>query len=618
MLVAYWPALAAGTIWNDEDYLTRPALRSFSGLRDIWFKIGATQQYYPVLHTFFWLEHRAWGDSALGYHLANIALHALAAILVGLLVRRLGLPGGRFAALLFALHPVCVESVAWISEQKNTLSAVFCFCAALCYLRLDDSGKDGERPKFPYLSGGYAFASFLFLVALLCKSVTATLPGALLVLAWWKRGRLDVRRDVMPLVPWLAMGAAVGLFSGWVEHTYIGATGPDFEIGWVTRVLVAGHAVWFYLAKLVWPHPLIFIYPRWSLDPAHPWDYAYPLAALAVLWFFWFIRGKARAPLAAALCFVGVLFPVLGFFDVYAFLFSYVADHFQYLASLAVIIPVAACWGRWRARGEPNGVIALGVAACVVLALGTLTWRQAGKYRNLETFYGAILADNPGAWMAHNNLGVALTEKGATEEALRHYEAAIALRPGYPEAHNNRGNALTSLGRPEEALKEFTEAVRLRPAYADGQNCLGNALARGGRLEEAREHLERAVALEPQSAESRYNLANVLAAEHRFPEALAQYDEALHFRPAFAECHNNMAVTLAQQERWTDAISHYRAALTLRPDYPEAENNLGVALYSAGHRDEAAAHFGAALRLRPNYPDARRNLEAVTAPGASP
>ena len=402
-LLAYLPAIGAGFIWNDSDYVTKTALQSLHGLWRIWFELGATEQYYPLLHSAFWFEHRLWGDAPMGYHLVNILLHATSACLFGAALSRLlrgwsglsrrslaktALPPirslgseesktstasngriegnsphphagsstegkaalsavGLLAALLFALHPVCVESVAWISEQKNTLSTVFYLLSALAYFKWREkksgsaiSGPD-RRPSF------YWFAFGIFILALLTKSVTATLPAALLVVIWWREGRLSWKRDFAPLFPWLVLGAASGLFSGWVERTYVGARGAEFTLNALERCLLAGRATWFYLGKLLWPANLIFIYPRWNVSSAEGWQYLFPLAALALVAALWLIRRRSRAPLAAFLFFAGSLFPTLGFFNLYAFVFSYVADHWQYLPSLGVFAVVAGGWGRW-------------------------------------------------------------------------------------------------------------------------------------------------------------------------------------------------------------------------------------------------------------------------------
>jgi hypothetical protein len=332
LFAVYWPALRGGFVWDDAAHVTRPDLRSLHGLWRIWFDLTATQQYYPLLHSVFWVEHRIWGDSVFAYHLLNLVLHGLAACLVVAIVRRLSLPGAWLAAFVFALHPVATETVAWISEQKNTLSAVFYLAAALVYLRFDDT-----RRRSLYL-----VALGLFLAALLTKTVTATLPAALLVIFWWKRGRIGWKRDVRPLAPWLAIGAAAGYLTAWVERHYIGAQGADFSLNAVERCLVAGRALWFYFGKLVWPSPLIFVYPRWTIDAGALWQYAFPLSVAAAAVPLFLAARRSRGPLAAFLLYAGTLFPALGFLNVYPFVFSYTADHFQYLAMLAVIVPASA------------------------------------------------------------------------------------------------------------------------------------------------------------------------------------------------------------------------------------------------------------------------------------
>ena len=257
-LVAYLPALRGGLLWDDNMHVTRADLRSLDGLWRIWFDLGATQQYYPLLHSAFWLEHRIWGDAVLGYHLTNVALHAASACLVVMIVRRLSLPGAWLAGFVFALHPVCVEAVAWISEQKSTLSGVFYLAAALTYLHFDRTRRKSQ----------YFMALGLFVLALMSKTVTATLPAAMLVVFWWQRGRLAWRRDVLPLVPWFAVGACAGLFTAWVESAprLIGAQGPEYALTLPQRLLLAGRVPWFYAGKVLWPSNLMFSYPQWKID----------------------------------------------------------------------------------------------------------------------------------------------------------------------------------------------------------------------------------------------------------------------------------------------------------------------------------------------------------------
>lgn len=526
--LAYWPALRAGFIWDDAAHLTAPALRSWAGLGRIWSEPGATQQYYPLLHSFFWFEHRLWGDSALGYHAANLAWHAAAAVLAGRLLRRLAVPGAWLAAALFALHPVQVESVAWISEQKNTLSAVCYLAAALAWLRFT-----ARRSR-----GAYWTAFALFGLGLLTKTIVATLPAALLVLEWWRRGRLSWRGEVAPLLPWLVLGAGAGLFTAWLERHLIGAGGAAFDLPIAQRCLLAGWAPWFYVGKLVWPVGLTFIYPRWLPDPGvlHAWV---PLAgcvvALALLG--WRARSR-RAPLAAALFFGGTLFPVLGFFNVYPFIYSFVADHFQYLASLGPFALVAGGVAGWLARAAPPWRrLGRGGTLAVLATLGVLTAGQSRLYHDAATLYRATVERNPGAWMAWNNLGRELmTDRARRAEALDCFERAVALRPDYPEALNNLGLTLAWLGRAAEGVRPLERSVRLQPAAAEAHNNLGIALAGSGRAAEALRAFRMAAALNPTLPNIRENWGRALLLLDRSAEAREQFDHAARLRaPAAGE-----------------------------------------------------------------------------------
>src|SRR6202011_3659333 len=330
--LAYLPAWTGKPIWDDNAHITQPELRSGHGLVEIWTRLGATQQYYPLVHSIFWLEQKLWGDSVVGYHLANILLHGLAAIVLLRILLRLKIPGAWLAAALFALHPVQVESVAWISELKNTLSGLFFFSAILSYLNFDE-----RRNR-----GSYIASLVLFLLGLMCKTVIAPLPAIILVVLWFKRGRLKPREDVVPSLPFFAVGIGAGLFPAWVEHTLVGAQGAVFQLSILQRCLIAARDFWFYLFKLIWPAKLTFIYPRWNVSGAVWWQYLFPIGALLLLAYVWHLRRRNRGPLAAALIFLGLLLPALGFIDVFPLLYSFVADHFQYLACVAPLTLFAA------------------------------------------------------------------------------------------------------------------------------------------------------------------------------------------------------------------------------------------------------------------------------------
>ncbi len=656
---AYLPALHGAFITDDLDYVTAPALRSLQGLWLIWTRVGAVHQFWwPILHSAFWVEHRLWGDAVEGYHLTNVLLHVTAAFLVVAIMRRLGLPGPWLAGLLWALHPACVESVAWISEQKNTLSTVFYLASALVYLDFDKS----RRPA------RYFQALGLFALALMSKSVTATLPAALLVVLWWRRGRLDWKPDIRPLIPWLGIGASYGLFTSLVERRFTGAAGPDFAMTLAARCLLAARVVWFYALKLFWPADLTFFYRRWTVDPAQ-WGQYLPAAGLiaaAVAGAWLAVKGR-RGPLAAFLLFFGTLVPVLGLFDVYWFRFSYVADHLQYLATLYVLAPVASCLVLAVNRvPKPARRPAGAAVAAVVVVLGALSWNQSGLYRDGETLFADSVARNPDAWAAEYSLGVLIAETPSRmPEALRHLETAVRLKPDSLEVHYNLASALAETpGRLMDAIGEFEAALRVDPNYAQGHYGLAGCLVKvpgrlpdaithleaalrlkptmiegriepdpasvhadlgaaltqtPGGLQEGIVHLETAVRLDPDLAEARFNLAGAyLKVQGRTADAIAEYQAALRIRPDWAEAHFDLGVVLSGLPgRLPDAVAEFEAALRAAPDFAEAHYGLGQALAAIpGRLPEAVSHIEAAARLRPDVDEIRQTLARLRA--ASP
>jgi tetratricopeptide (TPR) repeat protein len=619
VLIAYLPSLSGSFLWDDDGHVTQPQLRSLDGLVSIWADPAATQQYYPLLHSAFWMEHKLWGDSPLGYRLINLLLHATAACLFAALLRRLAVPGAWLAAFLFALHPVCVESVAWISEQKNTLSLVFYLAAALAYLRFDDT----RRPA------AYFTATGLFVAAILSKTVTATLPAALLVLLAWKRARLDLRRDIVPLLPWFVLGLSAGLVTIWNEQTLIGARGDAFTLTFFERTLLAGRAVWFYLGKLLWPAELVFIYPHWTINAASFAQWLFPLAAISLpIALYW--RKKNRPYLVFWLLFVGTLFPALGFFNVYPFTFSYVADHFQYHASLSIAALAAVALVRLSAA-VPTAVARIGCASLVVL-LGALSARQSFHYRSSSDLWAATLAKNPASWLAHNNLGqirlaeghvhvaitcfetalhlrpsfteaennlgVALLQLGRTRDALPYFERALARQPRYAQAHNNLGRALDALGERDRAMAAFRQAIASHPRFPEAHLNLGIALAKGGLPGDAIPEFARAISIDPSYADAERNLGIALMLTGRFPEAIPHFERAISLAPNSTENLHVFARALATNGHLAEAITRYRQALHLLPDEPSLHMDLALALRQIGRRDEAAFHYQEAQRLQ--------------------
>ena len=668
VLAAYWPALRGGLLWDDPAHITRPDLQSWSGLGRIWSDVRATQQYYPVLHSAFWLEHRLWGDATFGYHLVNLLWHTLACVLFALILPRLWspvdaasstaspppararIPAGTewVAALVLALHPLSVESVAWISEQKNTLSLVFYLLAALVYLRFDDR----RRPR------DYAFATLCFVLAVGTKSVTATLPAALLVVIWWRRGRIIWARDVRPLLPWFSFALVAGLFTAWVERKLIGADGAAFTLTLFERTVLAARIMWFYAGKLLWPARQAFFYERWDVASSTVAWTGWLAAALAFTALLWRLRDRARGLFAGWLLFVGALFPALGFFNVYPFVFSYVADHFQYLASLAFIGTLTGAAAAWTAgRHVAWRRTSLGVGMLTTALLLVLARRQAALYVSDETLFRATIAQSPDSWMAHHILGFSLAMQGrhaeaiaeyrtalrlnpdypnahvglglelaqrpdGYDEAIAHYRRALELKPGASDAHNDLGLLLATMpGRTAEAIRHYEAALRIKPDFAEAHANLASALTpMPARFAEAEAHFRAALRLKPDSPEMHAGFGNLLLRQpKRATEAVAEFDAALRLRPGNAEAHAGRGAALAAMPgRTMEAIAEFEQALRLDPGLAETHFNLANALMKLGGRDaDAIAHYEAALRARPALADAHANLASVlgTIPG---
>jgi tetratricopeptide (TPR) repeat protein len=567
-LLAYQPAWHGGLLWDDEAHVGGSELRTLDGLWRIWFVPRTTQQYYPVLHTSFWVQQRFLGDSTTGYHLVNLVLHIGCLVLVLKILRFLRVPGAELAAVIFALHPVNVETVAWISERKNALSGLFGLAATLSYFKFDENRSRRT----------YTFAIGLFVLGLLSKTAIVTLPLAWLVVLWWKRGAISLRRDVAPLVPFVFLSAAAGLMTRWVESGNIGYKTRMLDLSLLDRCLIAGRAFWFQLSKLLWPSELMFVYPRWEINAHIWWQYLFPLALLALLGILWAARRWSRAPLAGLLIYILLLLPSLGFLNIYFFIYSFVADHWQYLACLGIIVPCAGGivllvgpTERWRVWFEPAMTLVLAGALFV------LTWQQSRMYTDTETLYRMTIARNPVCWMAQVNLGNILYKNNCVPEAMELFKQASEIKPAV--AHYSLGNAFIDKGRTSEAIAEYRQALQIDPDYAEAHNNLGSAL--------------------------------LLTAQTS--QAIAEFEEALRINSNYAEAHNNLGNALVQAGRAAEAIEHFRQALRMSPNSASTHNNLGAALAQMGRISEATEELKAALRINPGYTDARNNLAKLEA-----
>ena len=641
VVVTYAPTLNNTYIWDDDSYVTQNLnLRTPAGLWNTWFNPLTLPQFYPLVHTTFWCEYQAWGLRPLGYHIDNMLLHAVGVLLAWRVLLRLNVPCAWLGAALFAVHPVMVESVAWVTERKNVLSMALALASMLCYLRFAPPEADpAEQPTGRGRYGFYLLALVLFLGALLSKTVVASLPAVLLLIYWWKRGRLG-GRYVVPLLPFFAVGVSLGLVTAWLERIHVGAEGDEWAFTPVDRVLIAGRAVWFYATKLAWPHPIIFFYPRWEIDSSAPWQYLFPLAALMALAGLFLARSRiGRGPLVAALIFCGVLMPALGFLNVYPFRYSFVADHFQHHASLALFALAAAGVGMLddhlsrggqmpfpaddEAIAQPalstQRIILRGVIAVTLMALSAISFRQTFTYYDLDSLYLNIIAKNPGCWAAYSNLGAHMMKTkrvGEGEELLRE---AIKIAPKNYLAHSNYGHALLqkgqrdgfAAGQIDEAIEHFATAMQIEPRFTPAYVGMAMALSYDGRNSEAKDYLAQALERRAEYPEALTAMGVLLVKEEDWSGAKDYFERALHLKSNLVAAQHGLGLALDNLGKPQEAISHLQIALQLDPDSFEAHYVLGNALYKLRDLHTAADQYREALRIKPEYLDALSNLGVV-------
>ncbi|MCA8965444.1 MAG: tetratricopeptide repeat protein [Planctomycetes bacterium] len=566
VLVAYAGVTGCGFVWDDDDYVTQnPVLRTLPGLWRIWFEPTSLPQYYPLVHTTFWLEYRLWGTDPLGYHVVNVLLHAGSAVVLWRVLSRLAVPGALLGALWFAVHPVHVESVAWVTERKNVLSLLCYLLAARAFLRWHE----GLAPR------GWWRATAWFVAALLSKTVAASLPAALLVVLWWRHGRIGAR-ELRATAPWFVLGAALGWFTVHLEATHVGAAAA-LHLEPLQRLLIAGRAVWFYLGSLLWPWPLCFNYPRWQLDTGSLLQWSFVLTAVAAPLLAWWQRRRiGRGPLAAMLLFGGTLVPAIGFFDVYPFRFSFVADHFQYHASVAMIAAAAALLVRCVPRSWPaRAPTALGGA--VATALLVLTARQLPHYRDEVTLWQATLRCNPRSVVALVNLGGNAFAGGDLEATVQFSERALAIDPRSYESLANLGAVAHRRNDLDAARRYYEAAHAIKADYASNLRNLAALHLQQGRAADALPLVQRAVELDPDYYDGRATLASTLAALQRWPECLQQAEWVLQRTPDAFETRLRAIDALLGMQRYERAVELSAELLRRMPSFEQVRRGFAKA-----------------------------------------
>jgi tetratricopeptide (TPR) repeat protein len=623
-VLAYLPATRGGFVWDDEDWVEHnPLLVDADGMWRIWFSNDQPSQYFPMVYTTFRLEYSIWGLEPLGYHVTNIVLHAINVLLVWWLLARLRVPAAWLASAVFALHPVQVESVAWITERKNVLMFFFFALALGAWLTFVDRSEQPRRGRSFYL-----LSLGLYVIALLAKTTASTMPAALVLTLWMKHLRVD-RRRWLQITPFVVLGVAAGLLSMWWERFYQGVYPSVVYEGPIERLLIASHGVWFYLGKLAWPTSFTFSYPKWSISAADPALYIWPVLCLVATWGLWRWRSRiGRGPIAAMVFFVATLSPLLGLIMLATFVYTYVADHYQYVACIGPIA-LACATGHGIARRFGRQGLRLGsaVAVIVLVLLGTLTWRQGAIYASRETVWRDTLRKNPNSWLAHNNLGTALRSQGRFEEAAGHYRQALLLdrdlEGSSGRIHFNLADMLAAQGDHEQAIEHYRQALQEHPGNYLAHHNMANSMVKWDRSDDATVHYRRALEIRPDYAAGHHNLANLLRSQGNLDEALMHYERALEIDPGHANSHKGLALLLSGRGAVTEAIDHYRAALETDPDDAETHYNLGNALRSQG-RLEVSARGGRGSHRRVDakqpgpralHPGRRRRSDRATSNG---
>ena len=610
---AYFSTFQNLYIWDDDLYLTQnPYLNDFDGLKRLWFDVEAMLQYYPMVFSSFWIENKIWGLDPAGYHVTNVLIHCMNVVLLWRILVFLEIKGSWLAAAIFAIHPVQVESVAWITERKNLLSGFFLFLSLYSFLRFYKPVQPSESNiRKTKIWSIYGLSILLFLCALLSKTVTCTLPAIILLIFWWKENRI-CKEVVFLTIPFFVVGLCFAFLTAWLEKYHAGALGPDWDFSVLDRFLIAGRALWFYIGKLIFPSPLIFIYPRWIIDDSIWWQYVYPLAFLALICLFWLLRNRiGRGPLAGILFFSGTLFPALGFFNVYPMLFSFVADHFQYIACIGVIVIFSSGLVRVMDRLQP--FLHWGVVISLLMLLGSLTWFQSHIYKNVFSLWTDTIKKNPGAWLAHNNLGVEYESLGKMSLAISSFETSLQYKPDFHMAHYNLGNIYKKLGKFKDSVSPYRKALEINPNYYQAHFNLGYAYQSLGQLGDSIESYEKALAINPGYFKAQFNLGNAYRDLGRLEEAMEIYEEARAVNSVFYVTHFNLGNTYRDLGRLEEAVESYKIALVSKPDHLLSLINMGNVLNQLNKNQLAVNALSRAIELSPDDTNARYSLGVVYA-----
>ena len=613
VFIVFSGTIRNGFVWDDDDYIYQnPLLTEPGGFVKIWQSYYSpkfnprenTPQYYPLVFTTFYLEHKLWGFNPAGYHITNVLLHIANTILLLFVLRKLGLGWSipLITAAIFGIHPTQVESVAWATERKNVLAGLFYFSAFWCFLHFQDTA------KIKY----YIASLLLFVCALLSKTASVMLP-VVLVLAAYLKDR-PIRKTITYTIPFFALSTVAGLITLTLEHTMVGAKGAEWTFPLFKRLLIVSHAIWFYIGKILWPHPISFLYGQWQINTHSIISYLPLIAVITTAALLIIFRKKiGRLPIFSLANFVVAAAPALGFVSFYMMRYTFAADHFIYLASWSIMLLAVVVATQFLSYLPQNPKLVLGAfaTAVILICFAVITAEEVKKFKNVQTLWEHTIAVNPKAWLAHNNLGVIYASQGNYEKALEHYKTTIELNPNYATAYNNAGVALVLMNQPAKAIDYYKKAIELNPDYGEALYNFAIAYSRLEKNTEAIEYFKKALKFQPENMSTWYNLAICLSKTNRVSEASEAYRKAVELKPDYPEAHYNLAVSYQMLGKLDDAASSFKKALEIRPTYIEAKYRLALVYRQQGKLNEAAKLLHSALDQEPDFPQANYDLGLV-------
>jgi len=601
--------------YDDNEYVyANPAITSGLNPHGIIYAFSGThaRNWHPLTTLSHMLDCQLWGVRAGGHHFTNIVLHSIAVVLLFLVLQQMtgAIWQSAFVAALFAIHPLHVESVTWISERKDVLSAVFFMLTLGAYVRYVRSPSIGR----------YLTMSILFALGLMSKPMLVTVPLVLLLLDYWpvKRfgGRSSIRRLALEKIPLLALSVASGLATLWVQQSSVART-EELPLIWRVANGLVTYAI--YLRQMIWPVGLAVFYPHPG-DQLPVWEIGLAIVLLALVSAGVIaLRHKRPYLLTGWFWYLVMLLPVIGLIQVGS---QAHADRYTYLPQIGLYLLLA--WaitdaltsrfatGRIRRGGLQRRIVAV-TASLAIIALAWCAHVQASHWRNGESLWGHALAVTSGNFMAHDGLGQCLANRGRLDEAIDQFQKALNIAPGYPEIETNLILALTRKGRTDEAITHLQTLLKEYPNNAQAHYDLGNALLRKGNSQGAIAAYEKTLSIQARYPAAHYNLGIALDQNGQIDEAIAHYREAVQEQPNYPKAYYLLGNDLLHKGRVDDAIAAYEQALKSRPTYPDAENNIGLALLQKGRPSEAIAHWQNALAGQSDSVDSLNNLAWVLA-----